>query len=191
MTIEQRIRAAVDEIVAATAPEQIVLFGSVAKGNARPDSDIDLLVIGDPVRHADGKRSCSRTGDQIDVFVTDRASAERYRHSAAYLEGIALSEGRTVYARNPARALAVGDARVRRTLYDPDKALEWVDDARDRLGRFATDEKDLHKCESLVDALERALKALIVAGGRRVVHRHGLDKLWTQAEEIAGPLPTG
>ena len=56
MTIDQRIRAAVDEIVAATTPEQIVLFGSVAKGNAGPDSDIDLLVIGDPVRHADGKR---------------------------------------------------------------------------------------------------------------------------------------
>ena len=86
MTIEQRVNAAVDEIVAATAPEQIVLFGSVAKGTAGPESDIDLLVIGDPARHADGKRTCTRTGDQVDVFVTDRASAERYRHSAAYLE---------------------------------------------------------------------------------------------------------
>ena len=191
MTIEQRVNAAVDEIVAATAPEQIVLFGSVAKGTAGPESDIDLLVIGDPARHADGKRTCTRTGDQVDVFVTDRASAERYRYSAAYLEGIALTEGRTVYAKDPERALAAGEGMVRRTLYDPDKAVEWVEDARDRLERFATDEKDIHKCESLVDALERALKALIVAGGQRVAHRHGLDKLWTQAEAIAGRLPAG
>ena len=30
-----------------------------------------------------------------------------------------------------------------------------------------------------------------VAGGQRVAHRHGLDKLWTQAEAIAGRLPAG
>ena len=65
------------------------------------------------------------SGDQLDVFVTDRQTAERYRYSAAYLEGIALGEGRTVYARNPERALAAGRAMVRRTLYDPDKAQEW------------------------------------------------------------------
>jgi predicted nucleotidyltransferase len=191
MTVEQRVSAAVEEIVAATDADQVVLFGSVAKGTARPDSDIDLLVIGDPARHADGKRTCSRTGDEVDVFVTDRASAERYQYSAAYLEGIALGEGRTVYAKHPERALAAGEAMVRRTLYDPDKAAEWVEDARKRLRRFETDDEDLYKCESLVDALERALKALIVAGGQRVVHRHGLDKLWSQAETIAGELPGG
>ncbi len=189
MTIEQRVNAAVAEVVAATDPEQVVLFGSVAKGTAGPESDIDLLVIGDPARHADGKRTCQASGDQVDVFMTDRASAERYRYSAAYLEGIALEEGRTVYAKNPEQALAAGEAMMRRTLYDPDKAVEWVGEARDRLERFETDKKDLHKCESLVDAIERALKALIVAGGQRVAHRHELDKLWNQAEAIAGRFP--
>ena len=78
---------------------------------------------------------------------------------------------------------------VRRTLYDPDKAAEWVEEAGDRLGRFETDRKDVHKCESLADALERALKAIIVAGGERVAHRHELDELWKQAEKIGGKLP--
>lgn len=77
MRIEQRVKAAVDEVVAATDPEQVVLFGSVARGTAGAESDIDLLVIGDPGRHADGKQTCARTGDQVDVFVTDRATAER------------------------------------------------------------------------------------------------------------------
>ena len=189
MTLEQRVSAAVDEVIAATNPEQIVLFGSVAKGTAGPESDIDLLVIGDPRRHADGRRTCARTGDEVDVFVTDRASAERYRYSAAYLEGIALGEGRTVYARDPERVLAAGNEMVKRTRYDPDKAVEWVEKARSRLKRFERDDEDDDKCESLADAVERALKALIVAGGQRVEHRHELDQLWTQAKAAAGKLP--
>ncbi len=35
----------VRRIVAAIQPEKIILFGSRAEGAARPDSDIDLLVI--------------------------------------------------------------------------------------------------------------------------------------------------
>lgn len=34
-----------EAIVQAVAPEQIVLFGSRAKGSERPDSDIDLLIV--------------------------------------------------------------------------------------------------------------------------------------------------
>ena len=123
MTLEERISAAVEEVVAATNPEQVVLFGSAAKGTAGPDSDIDLLVIGDPRRHADGRRTCTRTGDEVDVFVTDQASARRYRYSATYLEGIALGEGRTVYARDPDRTVPAGEKMIKRTLYDPDKAV--------------------------------------------------------------------
>jgi len=35
----------VDRILSVVQPERIVLFGSRARANARPDSDIDLLVI--------------------------------------------------------------------------------------------------------------------------------------------------
>ena len=34
MTMEQRVRAAVNEIATATDPEQVVLFGSVVRGTA-------------------------------------------------------------------------------------------------------------------------------------------------------------
>ena len=36
MTLEERISAAVEEVVAATNPEQVVLFGSAAKGPRDP-----------------------------------------------------------------------------------------------------------------------------------------------------------
>jgi uncharacterized protein len=41
------IRDVIRRIVQATQPDKIILFGSRARGNARPDSDIDLLVIQD------------------------------------------------------------------------------------------------------------------------------------------------
>jgi predicted nucleotidyltransferase len=37
-------------LVAAAAPIRIILFGSSARGNAGPDSDIDLLVVEKTVR---------------------------------------------------------------------------------------------------------------------------------------------
>lgn len=39
------VREIVHRIVAVAQPERIVLFGSRARGQHRPDSDIDLLVI--------------------------------------------------------------------------------------------------------------------------------------------------
>jgi uncharacterized protein len=36
-----------DPVVAYFQPRRVILFGSRARGNARPDSDIDLLVIVD------------------------------------------------------------------------------------------------------------------------------------------------
>ncbi len=44
--LDAETRAAiVQRIVAALAPERILLFGSRARRNHRPDSDIDLLVV--------------------------------------------------------------------------------------------------------------------------------------------------
>src|SRR5215469_14697159 len=44
-----------ERLVRNFAPELVVLFGSYAKGTARPGSDVDLLVVadleGDPVVH--------------------------------------------------------------------------------------------------------------------------------------------
>ena len=39
------LERAIETIVKAADPDQIILFGSRAKGNARPDSDYDICVI--------------------------------------------------------------------------------------------------------------------------------------------------
>ena len=46
-------RAMVARIVARFAPDRIIVFGSLARGETGPDSDIDLLVV---MRLIDGSR---------------------------------------------------------------------------------------------------------------------------------------
>ena len=43
--VAQRLPEAIRRIVEALHPEKIILFGSYARGNPTPDSDVDLLVI--------------------------------------------------------------------------------------------------------------------------------------------------
>lgn len=43
--VERAIRTMVRRIVDQFDPEQVILFGSRARGDARPDSDVDLMVV--------------------------------------------------------------------------------------------------------------------------------------------------
>ena len=42
---DQRLPEAVRRMLAAGSPEKIILFGSRARGDARPESDFDFLVV--------------------------------------------------------------------------------------------------------------------------------------------------
>jgi predicted nucleotidyltransferase len=46
MNIERVLQSVTSLIVTAVDPDEVVLFGSCAKGNTGPQSDVDLLVIG-------------------------------------------------------------------------------------------------------------------------------------------------
>jgi uncharacterized protein len=43
--VAETLPEAIERIVSELKPEKIILFGSYAYGNPRPDSDVDLLVI--------------------------------------------------------------------------------------------------------------------------------------------------
>ena len=45
MVREAEIQDFVDKVVEQFAPQRVILFGSYARGDATPDSDVDLLVI--------------------------------------------------------------------------------------------------------------------------------------------------
>jgi len=43
--VQEIIQGILERLLAGYAPQKVILFGSYAYGNPRPDSDIDLLII--------------------------------------------------------------------------------------------------------------------------------------------------
>ena len=192
-----RLRAAVGLVVAKVDPDQIILFGSAARGEMTPSSDIDLLAIrpGNAGQPSQEHWKCGETGDRLDVVIMDRSTAERHRLSAYYVQALALEEGRTIYARPGARLLRTGPtyywngaAMVRTTKFEPDHAQTLLEKGERRWGQANEARHPADKCEFLQQAIEHALKALIVASGRRVDHTHDLNDLWDQAETGSEPI---
>lgn len=96
--ITRRIRAVSD-------PEQIILFGSYARGEAGPDSDVDVLVIerdvAAPRRASTALRRALRgLPAPIDVIVASSDDVERYRDNIGLVFHPALREGRVLYDRS-------------------------------------------------------------------------------------------
>ena len=103
------IEAMRDEIVKVAHPSRIVLFGSRAHGQARPDSDVDLLVV---ERESFGKQKSRRAEMRRirqalarfrvpkDVLVYSEEEMNRWSHSLNHVIAVALREGRLLYERS-------------------------------------------------------------------------------------------
>jgi predicted nucleotidyltransferase len=94
---------ALARIVAVMRPEAIYLFGSRARGDARDDSDYDLLVVV-PDDAPEVRRSLATTarvprdpGVPLDIVPCRRSVFERKRHHIGTLSYLAAHEGRLVY----------------------------------------------------------------------------------------------
>lgn len=101
---EKQIREA-GQILAANAgsPVRVVLFGSYARGDGGPDSDLDFLVIerevASRIREAGRlRRALPFLGVPIDVLVVSEEHAERWAEVPGTLVHEALSEGRVLVA---------------------------------------------------------------------------------------------
>ncbi len=94
----------VRRLVEAYQPERVYLFGSVARGDAGPDSDYDLLLIvpdDAPPERRDSKlapRALRGTGIAADVIVWTASAFERRKHVVASLPATVVREGRLLYA---------------------------------------------------------------------------------------------
>ena len=103
---DQRIRTAwptaIRSIVSAYDPARVILFGSQARGDAQPDSDVDLLVVFDDDRDRRERRIGIRRLLRDMPFAKDVlvASTADLQHSAGSTAvAAALREGVVVYER--------------------------------------------------------------------------------------------
>lgn len=94
----------VDRIVQRFSPDKVILFGSHARGEAREDSDVDLLVlfstVEDPRQQAAelyGLLSESKLAQDIAVSTTERF--ERYKDVVNTIYWPAAHEGKVLYER--------------------------------------------------------------------------------------------
>jgi len=99
---EEILQEIIRRIVNVAHPERIILFGSAARGEMGPNSDVDLLVIkggefdygnlvGEIYINLHG------VGQAVDVIVATPEQIERYRNVNYLIIAPALREGKEVY----------------------------------------------------------------------------------------------
>ena len=92
----------VRRIVAAVHPQRIILFGSTARGDMGPHSDLDLLVVAataDRSATAHAVRQALRgLGVAKDVIVVTPEDVERHKDNRGLVLYPALRDGKLLYA---------------------------------------------------------------------------------------------
>jgi len=104
-TLSEAVPLVVEEIASSLDPLEIILFGSVARGEDGPDSDIDLLVVFDAIEPSDKRALMRSTRAAVTTFVpldivvadVDEISSDRDNVGAAVYWP--LQNGVSVYRR--------------------------------------------------------------------------------------------
>jgi HEPN domain-containing protein/predicted nucleotidyltransferase len=180
LATEEALQAITRRIVDSVHPLRVILFGSRARGDARPDSDYDLVVVlREPADRRALKLQILDALDDLawpkDVIVATRQDlAER----GARLGGVlrpALREGKVLY-RSDGEELPVGEG-------DPiENVREWLGYARHDAGvarRALTADfmEPRDACYYAQQAAEKALKAALIFARIEPPRSHNLDEL--------------
>jgi predicted nucleotidyltransferase len=102
------IRQIVEVIVREADPDAVILFGSRARGEARPESDVDLLIIERaPFGPQHSRRqetarlylALRKLAVSKDLLLYSRDEFERFKDSSHHVIGRARREGQVLHAR--------------------------------------------------------------------------------------------
>jgi uncharacterized protein len=99
---DEILQEIVRRILAAVQPEKIILFGSAAREEMGPDSDLDFLVIKSCKNRRKTARKIRRRligiGIPKDIIVATPEDIERYKDTIGLIYRPALKEGKLLYA---------------------------------------------------------------------------------------------
>ena len=93
----------IERIVEVADPERTILFGSGARDEMGPHSDLDLLVVRETGERSRGHlveeiyMNLIGVGQAVDVIVVSPEEIEEYRDSHSLVISPALDEGQEVY----------------------------------------------------------------------------------------------
>jgi predicted nucleotidyltransferase len=105
---QEQLSSIANAIEKVSNPHLVILFGSQARGNANQNSDIDLLVIGDPPstgtwsrRREIGRirRSLPNTKLPVDILFFTPEEVRKWRRTTNHIISEAFQEGKIIYER--------------------------------------------------------------------------------------------
>ena len=174
-------KALLDAVVAWCEPQEIILFGSRARGDHRPDSDWDLLAIVESEAEERPSRHRPRWPRPAHVFLKARATFEAERDLAGTTANAADEDGVVVWRR---RGFVPQPARRRSVTREQrwQVAERWFTRAKRDLeaarllltvGPAQIDNAAFH----LQQTAEKVLKGILAAGGHRFRKAHKLGDL--------------
>ena len=180
-------RDLLEPVVEHFKPQRVILFGSRARGEARRDSDIDLLVVVDDdtppekLIWQDGF-GAYRSKRDADIFPMRAEDFERDRAIANTLAAEADADGVVVYGSPKGSCMKAPDPRARW------QAVErWLRVAeRDRRMALAAMASDppLHDGAAFhcQQAVEKLMKGFLTLAGKRGGKTHSLEQLGARAQ---------
>lgn len=183
-------RALLDPVVAYFKPQRVILFGSKARGDAGPDSDIDLMVVLDDDAPAEKLTWRARYearksyGRPADLFTVRAEAFERNRGIIGTLEAEADIDGIVVY----------GSAKGRPPMKAPDPTARWqavqrwlavADADRKAVALCIAAEPPLRSIAAFhcQQAVEKLFKGFLTVAGKRSRKTHSLSQLGVLAQE--------
>lgn len=183
--VEAHLDALVAALVERVRPELVLLFGSRARGEAREDSDYDLmLVVHDGADAEAGRRAAHDAAWAMRIpaeFLACTVSEyQRRQHDPGFMEWLVAREGHVLFTRGN---IPQYSPRTDRVSEQPTEGLDvWLQRAE---GDFRIVEELLDSpspvwagiCFHAHASIEKLLKALIVAGGRFPPRTHLLTDL--------------
>lgn len=173
----------VSDLVAVCDPLQVILFGSVGRGDDGPDSDIDLLMVF-PELDQSGRgqllarlRRAVAVPMAVDLHLTDVPTFSRRRHIVGAVEEAAATEGQVVHGPALEKEEWMPDLSAQAA-----EAQRWLARARDdlRLAEHIAGTPDLapwSACYHAQQAAEKAFKAALVHDAISPPRTHDLDGL--------------
>jgi len=99
---DKTLKDIIKRILNIITPDKIILFGSRARGNARTDSDYDLLIVKDEIINpnkieADIYISFVGLEVPVDIILTTSEKLEKHKDTIGYVYKSALKDGIVVY----------------------------------------------------------------------------------------------
>lgn len=187
----------VERVVEIAQPQKVILFGSAARGDMGPHSDIDLLVVKDGEAAWDLMdrihSHISGSAVPVDIIVASTATIERYKNSHALVYKPALREGKVMYESQseydpddqPPESFPPGR-------YPPDDPREWVGRANGNLaianayipGSYLED-----LCFNAQQAAEKAIKARLMSLDVEFPYTHKIEELLKCLEAAGDTIP--